>query len=197
MAQGFDLNALRNLSLRGNNLYYSQLASNSTCKFNDIVPKSVPHNDLQVFSPEPLKVSSQIPASLQKYSIENRQQNNIPNSINSTDFFVEQQQNPLSSNANQSQNTKLFVGNVHSSATMSELLTVFSQFGRVNESDSVVKADKNFAFIHFYDPNDAARAIQELHEKYLFKDKKIRVGYAQSKNYTSTAFKQNGKILYI
>jgi RNA recognition motif-containing protein len=65
--------------------------------------------------------------------------------------------------------TKLFVGNLPTSTTLPELLAVFKRFGPVNEKLSVVK-DQNYAFIHFYNRDDAKVALQEINDS-LFKDR--------------------------
>jgi RNA recognition motif-containing protein len=65
--------------------------------------------------------------------------------------------------------TKFFVGNLPTSTTLPELLAVFKRLGPVNEKLSVVK-DQNYAFIHFYNRDDAKVALQEINDS-LFKDR--------------------------
>lgn len=79
--------------------------------------------------------------------------------------------------------TKLFVGNLPTSTTLPELLAVFKRFGPVNEKLSVVK-DQNYAFIHFYNREDAKVALQEINDS-LFKDRYIRVQFSTSQGYTN------------
>ena len=81
-----------------------------------------------------------------------------------------------------SQITKLFVGNLPTSTTLPELLNVFKKYGPVNEKLSVVK-DQNYAFIHFYNRRDAQIALQEVNDS-LFKDRYIRVQFSTSQGYT-------------
>lgn len=81
-----------------------------------------------------------------------------------------------------SQITKLFVGNLPTSTTLPELLAVFKKYGPVNEKLSVVK-DQNYAFIHFYNRKDAQIALQEVNDS-LFKDRYIRVQFSTSQGYT-------------
>jgi hypothetical protein len=83
--------------------------------------------------------------------------------------------------------TKLFVGNLPTSTTLQELLAVFKKFGPVNEKLSVVK-DQNYAFIHFYNRNDAQLALQEVNDS-LFKDRYIRVQFSTSQGYTFNKYK--------
>lgn len=73
---------------------------------------------------------------------------------------------------------KLFVGNLPTNTRLPELVKVFEQYGRVNQQLSVVK-DDNYAFIHFYNENDAQLALNELNGS-LFNKKYIRVQYSNS-----------------
>ena len=77
--------------------------------------------------------------------------------------------------------TKLFIGNLPSSTKLCELLQLFKKYGAVNEKLSVVK-DQNYAFIHFYDENDAKLALSEVNDS-LFKDRYIRVQYSTSQGH--------------
>lgn len=79
--------------------------------------------------------------------------------------------------------TKLFVGNLPTSTTLPELLAVFKKYGPVNEALSVVK-DHNYAFIHFYNRQDAEVALREVNDS-LFKDRYIRVQFSTSQNFTN------------
>ena len=77
--------------------------------------------------------------------------------------------------------TKLFIGNLPASTRLQELLDLFKKFGRINEKLSVVK-DQNYAFIHFYNEEDAKKALIEVNDS-LFKDRYIRVQYSTSQGH--------------
>lgn len=97
------------------------------------------------------------------------------------------------------QNTKLFVGNLPLKTTLLEMHHLFSKYGRVNMSLSIVKED-NYAFIHFYEEKDAERACAALNNS-LFKNRYIRVQFSTSMghinktnslNATKSKFYQSG-----
>lgn len=77
---------------------------------------------------------------------------------------------------------KLFVGNLPTTTTLPELLSVFRQYGPINERLSVVK-DHNYAFIHFFNRKDAERALIEVNDS-LFKDRYIRVQFSTSQGFS-------------
>lgn len=54
--------------------------------------------------------------------------------------------------------TKVYVGNLPETCRRSDLLTRFEKFGKVAECDIV----KNYAFVHFENPEDAKIAVTEL-----------------------------------
>jgi len=76
--------------------------------------------------------------------------------------------------------TKLFVGNLPFGTTLAELLPVFKKFGPVDEKLSAVKHRDHYAFINFYNRNDAQMALQEVNNS-LFKDRYLRVQFSHSK----------------
>lgn len=73
---------------------------------------------------------------------------------------------------------KLFVGNLPASTKLCELLEFFKKYGPINEKLSVVK-DQNYAFVHFYNEDDAKRALKEANDS-LFKNRYIRVQFSTS-----------------
>lgn len=77
--------------------------------------------------------------------------------------------------------TKLFIGNLPASTRLQELLDLFKKYGKINEKLSVVK-DQNYAFIHFYNEDDATKALSEMNDS-LFKDRYIRVQYSTSQGH--------------
>jgi RNA recognition motif-containing protein len=91
--------------------------------------------------------------------------------------------------------TKFFVGNLPTSTTLPELLAVFKRLGPVNEKLSVVK-DQNYAFIHFYNRDDAKVALQEINDS-LFKDRYIRVQFSTSQGYTNKVKSKKIKVKLI
>ncbi|XP_020792133.1 RNA-binding protein 4.1-like isoform X1 [Boleophthalmus pectinirostris] len=54
---------------------------------------------------------------------------------------------------------KIFVGNLAAETTSDELLSLFSQYGKISECDIV----KNFGFVHMDDKAQAEEAIRNLH----------------------------------
>ena len=193
MTHNQDPNDLINFNMLNIGDFYQQLSNhssrlnsksssndNSDYIFNSISsPTKSPINDPQVSSPESTKTSShQTAVFRQRIPISNSFSNNLA----APNFQVEHQQIFPEAEEN-NQNTKLFVGNLPTSTTLPELLTVFRKHGPVNEKLSVVK-DRNYAFIHFYNRKDAQLAMEEVNDS-LFKDRYIRVQFSTSKNYTS------------
>ncbi|XP_055084985.1 RNA-binding protein 4.1-like isoform X2 [Periophthalmus magnuspinnatus] len=54
---------------------------------------------------------------------------------------------------------KIFVGNLAAETTSDELMSLFSQYGKISECDIV----KNFGFVHMDDKAQAEEAIRNLH----------------------------------
>jgi RNA recognition motif-containing protein len=73
---------------------------------------------------------------------------------------------------------KLFVGNLPSSTKLEEIIEFFKKYGPINEKLSVVK-DQNYAFVHFYNEEDAKIALKEANDS-LFKNRYIRVQFSTS-----------------
>uniref|UniRef100_A0A8C6TS96 RNA binding motif protein 4.1 n=1 Tax=Neogobius melanostomus TaxID=47308 RepID=A0A8C6TS96_9GOBI len=70
---------------------------------------------------------------------------------------------------------KIFVGNLAAETTSDELLSLFSQYGKISECDIV----KNFGFVHMDDKSQAEEAIRNLHHYDRGKSKgsaKLHVG---------------------
>ena len=76
---------------------------------------------------------------------------------------------------------KLFVGNLPSNTSLSEIIELFGKYGSVNQDLSVVK-DDNYAFVHFHSERDAEIACREMHETF-FKGRFIRVQYSTSQGH--------------
>ena len=76
---------------------------------------------------------------------------------------------------------RLFVRNLPLNTNLYELMKLFTPYGRVKEHLSVVK-DKNYAFICFYNKNEAQNAKNALNNA-LFKNKRIEVSFAKAKVY--------------
>ncbi|CAH1793197.1 unnamed protein product [Owenia fusiformis] len=74
--------------------------------------------------------------------------------------------------ANRPPGTKVFIGNCPEECTNDDLRRLFENFGKVAEADTV--EGKNFAFVHYYAPEDAKSAVAALH-KSEFLGKEIRV----------------------
>lgn len=80
--------------------------------------------------------------------------------------------------------SNIFVKNLSESTTEEELLKVFGEFGQITSTVVMREEDgrsKCFGFVNFFNPDDAARAIQELNGK-KFDDKEWYVGKAQKKS---------------
>lgn len=77
-----------------------------------------------------------------------------------------------------SDRTKLFVGNISSDTTLTDLYELFAPYGDLNYQLSVLK-DDNYAFIHFYKEQSAQEAIRGLNGV-LYKNRYIRVEYSNS-----------------
>ncbi len=75
----------------------------------------------------------------------------------------------------------MFIGNLPTSTRLQDLLDLFRKFGRINEKLSVVK-DQNYAFIHFYNEEDAKKALNEVNDS-LFKHRYIRVQFSTSQGH--------------
>ena len=73
---------------------------------------------------------------------------------------------------------KLFVGNLPSNTKLSEIIDFFKKYGSINEKLSVVK-DQNYAFVHFYNEDDAKIALKDANDS-LFKNRYIRVQFSTS-----------------
>ncbi|XP_029469961.1 RNA-binding protein 4-like isoform X1 [Rhinatrema bivittatum] len=73
--------------------------------------------------------------------------------------------------------TKIYVGNVASSATTAQLKELFERFGKVVECDIV----KNYAFVHMAKEREAMDAILHLNDTPL-EDQKIFVTLSKSNN---------------
>ena len=102
-------------------------------------------------------------------------------SINpSTGFYIRPELTRRES-ASISDKKKLFVGNLPANTTLAELLEIFRKYGPVNEQLSVVK-DDNYAFIHYYNDNDAMRAIEAVNDSF-FKNRVIRVQNSTSQGH--------------
>jgi len=154
---------------------------NSESLFNSISSpsKSSPN---EISSPESLKTSSHSSQmNVQRPRINPSQHLVAPN-FNTSERSSSSRVSNNTESGDDSQITKLFVGNLPTSTTLPELLNVFKKYGPVNEKLSVVK-DQNYAFIHFYNRRDAQIALQEVNDS-LFKDRYIRVQFSTSQGYT-------------
>ena len=98
---------------------------------------------------------------------------------NAASFFDESKEDEEETDGEKSV-TKLFVGNLPFGTTLAELLPVFKKFGPVDEKLSAVKHRDHYAFINFYNRNDAQMALQEVNNS-LFKDRYLRVQFSHSK----------------
>ena len=86
--------------------------------------------------------------------------------------------NQLSVETKQVDYKKLFVGNLPSSTKLEEVIDFFKKYGPINEKLSVVK-DQNYAFVHFYNEDDAKIALKDANDS-LFKNRYIRVQFSTS-----------------
>ncbi|KAJ0989490.1 hypothetical protein J5N97_007846 [Dioscorea zingiberensis] len=78
----------------------------------------------------------------------------------------------------------VFVKNLSESATEDDLKTIFGQYGEITSAVVMKEGDgksRCFGFVNFENPDDAARAVQELNGK-KFNDKEWYVGKAQKKS---------------
>ncbi|XP_069063198.1 RNA-binding protein 4.1-like [Pleurodeles waltl] len=75
--------------------------------------------------------------------------------------------------------TKIYVGNVSSKVTTSDIKALFEKYGRVVECDIV----KNYAFVHMARERDAMDAIMNLNDHRL-EDQKLFVTLSKSNNAT-------------
>jgi RNA recognition motif-containing protein len=84
----------------------------------------------------------------------------------------------VNSSSKQSDYRKLFVGNLPSNTKLGDILEFFKKYGPINEKLSVVK-DQNYAFVHFYNEEDAKIALKGANDS-LFKNRYIRVQFSTS-----------------
>jgi RNA-binding protein 4 len=72
--------------------------------------------------------------------------------------------------------TKLFIGNLPIGCDQRELYNLFAKYGKVLECDII----KDYAFVHFADPNEAKQAVENL-DQYRFKGVNIKVQLSHSR----------------
>lgn len=98
-------------------------------------------------------------------------------------FLRKQERENAVDNESKEKVSNVFVKNLSESTTEEDLSRVFEEFGQIT-STAVMRGEdgksKCFGFVNFQNPEDAARAIQELNGK-KFDDKEWYVGKAQKK----------------
>jgi len=99
-------------------------------------------------------------------------------------FLRKQERENAVDNESKEKFSNVFVKNLSESTTEEDLSKVFGEFGQIT-STIVMREDdgksKCFGFVNFMNPDDAARAIQELNGKKV-EDKEWYVGKAQKKS---------------
>ncbi|KAK3144322.1 hypothetical protein QOZ80_4AG0311510 [Eleusine coracana subsp. coracana] len=78
----------------------------------------------------------------------------------------------------------VFVKNLSESTTKEDLIKTFGEYGNITSAVVMLGSDgksRCFGFINFENPDDAARAVQELNGKKI-NDKEVYVGRAQKKS---------------
>ncbi|TVU15322.1 hypothetical protein EJB05_38838 [Eragrostis curvula] len=88
--------------------------------------------------------------------------------------------------------SNVFVKNLSESTTKEDLVKVFGEYGTITSAVVMIGPDgksRCFGFINFENPDDAARAVQELNGKKV-NDKELYVGRAQKKSERETELKR-------
>lgn len=78
----------------------------------------------------------------------------------------------------------VFVKNLSESTTKEDLMKIFGEYGNITSAVVMLGTDgksRCFGFINFENPDDAARAVEELNGKKI-NDKELYVGRAQKKS---------------
>ncbi|XP_006004652.1 RNA-binding protein lark [Latimeria chalumnae] len=76
---------------------------------------------------------------------------------------------------------KIFVGNISSSASATELKELFEKYGQVNECDIL----KNYGFVHMEKEDEAQKAISALH-RHEFNGSRLTVEFSTTKMRNAT-----------
>jgi len=99
-------------------------------------------------------------------------------------FLRKQERENAADNESKEKFSNVFVKNLPESTTEEDLSKVFGEFGQITSTVVMREEDgksKCFGFVNFMNPDDAARAIQEINGKKVG-DKEWYVGKAQKKS---------------
>lgn len=106
--------------------------------------------------------------------------------------MMPQQQQPMAQVNTSGQKHDVFVGNLAFNTTEEQLLTAFSEIGRVLHVRLVTDAETNkprgFAFVEFADPQAALSAIRNMND-YELNGRRLRVNFSNSSHLEALATK--------
>jgi len=113
-------------------------------------------------------------------------------SVPSSSKHVENETHDDNENVQNSGPVKLFVGQVPKNMEETDLTLTFQEYGEIKEilviRDRITGQHRGCAFVTFYNPADAARVIDVLHDKFIFPDgrKPVQIKPASEPSNSST-----------